>query len=257
MVDFGTVSKPELNSLLRQFYGSVRNTKGQQYAISAYAMPHTDSESELDQTLSKSELQTQLDIANYKNEELKRENSMLRKSLSLFQELPSLLDQVRELNEMKAHHPRNIQDGSQDNATMEKDGTSSEEIKTEQQGAGDMVELAEGVTIKNNVLARLSKDPKKKVTELMSVFFTRQLMASSSLSGKQTNAWRSLDAKKQLDPNIVAAIAKYVQEKHSDFTFKDVTNVMRTKLNNESKNRAMKTEGTFSGAELLGDSHGD
>ncbi|XP_034093410.1 zinc finger MYM-type protein 4-like [Gymnodraco acuticeps] len=36
MVDFGTVSKPELNSLLRQFYGSVRNTKGQQYAISTY-----------------------------------------------------------------------------------------------------------------------------------------------------------------------------------------------------------------------------
>ncbi|KAJ4925680.1 hypothetical protein JOQ06_018401, partial [Pogonophryne albipinna] len=36
MVEFGTVSKPELNSLLRQFYGSVRNTKGQQYAISTY-----------------------------------------------------------------------------------------------------------------------------------------------------------------------------------------------------------------------------
>ncbi|KAJ4927900.1 hypothetical protein JOQ06_015701 [Pogonophryne albipinna] len=36
MVDFGTVSKLELNSLLRQFYESVRNTKGQQYAISTY-----------------------------------------------------------------------------------------------------------------------------------------------------------------------------------------------------------------------------
>ncbi|KAI4800797.1 hypothetical protein KUCAC02_007095 [Chaenocephalus aceratus] len=59
----------------------------------------------------------------------------------------------------------------------------------------------------------------------------------SIVSKEGTNAWRSLDAKKQLDPNIVAAIAKYVQEKHSDFTFKDVTNVMRTKLNNESKNR--------------------
>ncbi|KAK5897593.1 hypothetical protein CesoFtcFv8_010642 [Champsocephalus esox] len=96
------------------------------------------------------------------------------------EKLPSLLDQVRELKD-KAHQPRNIQDGSQGNATM----------------------------------------------------------------GAQTNAWRRLDAKKQLDPNIVA---KYVQEKHSDFTFKDVTNVMRTKLNNESKNRAIQSERTFSGA---------
>ena len=35
-VDFRTVSKEELNILLREFYGSVRNTKGEQYAINTY-----------------------------------------------------------------------------------------------------------------------------------------------------------------------------------------------------------------------------
>ena len=35
-VDFRTVSKAALNILLREFYGSVRNAKGQQYSINTY-----------------------------------------------------------------------------------------------------------------------------------------------------------------------------------------------------------------------------
>ena len=35
-VDFATIKKEDLNNILRDFYGSARNSKGKQYAISSY-----------------------------------------------------------------------------------------------------------------------------------------------------------------------------------------------------------------------------
>ncbi|XP_062379797.1 metastasis-associated protein MTA1-like [Sardina pilchardus] len=74
-----------------------------------------------------------------------------------------------------------------------------------------MVELERGVLMSKYILFRLSKEPKKRILELMNALFTRREMAMSSLTGRTTNAFRDHEAKPQLCPKKVSAICCVVR----------------------------------------------
>ncbi|MGH0136263.1 UNVERIFIED_CONTAM: hypothetical protein FKN15_064515 [Acipenser sinensis] len=100
-----------------------------------------------------------------------------------------------------------------------------------------MVELEEGsgVFLTNAIITRLTREPKKMTQELMTAVFSREIMAKSSITGKQANSFKTLDPKPQLNPAIVSAICFYVMNQFSTINRKEVHAVIRSKLNNEAK----------------------
>ncbi|XP_078143502.1 uncharacterized protein LOC144541950 [Centroberyx gerrardi] len=180
----------------------------------------------------KSELLIKLRRANHRLKELKRENARLRQCLSVIEELPFLLQEVKDLR--KARLPKEKSQFSATEKPLPSTVTPTQPNPATTANKDAMVELAKGTVIKEKLLSRLSKSPKKIVLEMMADLFSREEMASSSLSGKQTNAHKHKEAKSQLCPTKVKAICEYMRRTHA-MDERETKRIIRTKLNNEAK----------------------
>ncbi|XP_063068659.1 BEN domain-containing protein 6-like [Engraulis encrasicolus] len=202
-----------------------------------------------------------LDVAKNEIHSLKRENAKLREALCLINELPSL---IKDIKDMKEYNRQMRMRKSQNETSLPLPGRASTTLpppatslpppataagtplppqspsppppppqqqqpsaEPAQQDRTDMVEIDKGVFLSKWIVLRLSKDPKKRISELMNSLFTREEMASSSITGKQTNAFRDREAKVQLDQTKVSAILSYIQKDHGGMEAKDILSVMR------------------------------
>ncbi|XP_023826205.1 uncharacterized protein [Salvelinus sp. IW2-2015] len=145
---------------------------------------------------SKQEMQLQLTTANFQIRELKRQNAALRQSLSVIEDMAGGLRPIpRSHNDIMAG-------GSTPFLQPPKAALQDIAVTTLPDSMSYLlVELAEGVKLHANIITRLSKEPSKCISELMTALFPREVIVVSLLTGKRIECILGPAGKETAVPN--------------------------------------------------------
>ncbi|XP_070573516.1 BEN domain-containing protein 6-like [Ptychodera flava] len=169
-----------------------------------------------------------------KIKELEMENKALRKVITTLDYLPAVTHKIEQF----LHAKDNAKETEQRSVAVYHDKANRHSLRPqERDDRPPKVKLGENLEIDAAKLRKCNTANMKSYTrDLMSVVFNRDTMASSSLTGKKSNAHMGKTAKQKLPEEKVEAIIGHVTTRFKT-EGKEVKRVIQSKLNDEEKLR--------------------